>query len=50
LSERWPHFADATARSAMLCAEQELLDELLSDELAELISADGRWRSHRWKR
>lgn len=42
LSERWPHFADATARSAMLCAEQEsLLDELLSDELAELISEDG---------
>lgn len=30
LTERWPHFADATARSAMLCAEQEsLLDELL---------------------
>ncbi|WP_438878274.1 ATP-binding protein, partial [Bacillus cereus group sp. Bce027] len=23
LTERWPHFADATARSAMLCAEQE---------------------------
>ena len=42
LSERWPHFAEATARSAMLCAEQEsLLDELLSDELAELISEDG---------
>lgn len=42
LTERWPHFADATARSAMLCAEQEsLLDELLSDELAELISEDG---------
>ncbi len=42
LGERWPHFADATARSAMLCAEQEsLLDELLSDELAGLISADG---------
>ncbi|MEL4867239.1 tRNA lysidine(34) synthetase TilS [Pantoea agglomerans] len=42
LSERWPHFADATARSAMLCAEQEaLLDELLSEELAELVSEDG---------
>lgn len=42
LSERWPHFADATARSAMLCAEQEaLLDELLSEELAQLISEDG---------
>ncbi|MCR1304125.1 MULTISPECIES: tRNA lysidine(34) synthetase TilS [Enterobacter] len=42
LSERWPHFADATARSAMLCAEQEaLLDELLSEELTQLISEDG---------
>ncbi|MFH5067734.1 tRNA lysidine(34) synthetase TilS [Enterobacter cloacae complex sp. 2024EL-00215] len=42
LTERWGHFAEATARSAMLCAEQEsLLDELLSEELAELISADG---------
>ncbi|MGX5027356.1 tRNA lysidine(34) synthetase TilS [Enterobacter asburiae] len=41
LSERWPHFTDATARSAMLCAEQEtLLDELLSEELTELISED----------
>lgn len=35
LSERWPHFAEAAARSAMLCAEQEsLLDELLSEVLA----------------
>ncbi|ENY0896453.1 tRNA lysidine(34) synthetase TilS [Enterobacter ludwigii] len=42
LSERWPHFAEAAARSAMLCAEQEsLLDELLGEELAELISAQG---------
>ncbi|PAO03071.1 tRNA lysidine(34) synthetase TilS [Enterobacter cloacae] len=42
LRERWPHFADATARSAILCAEQEsLLDELLSEELAELISENG---------
>ena len=42
LSERWPHFADATARSAMLCAEQELLlDELLSADLADLICEDG---------
>ncbi|MFG6073509.1 tRNA lysidine(34) synthetase TilS [Enterobacter ludwigii] len=42
LSERWPHFAEAAARSAMLCAEQEsLLDELLSEELAELISVQG---------
>jgi len=42
LSERWPHFADATARSAALCAEQEsLLDELLSDELASVMSSEG---------
>ncbi|EUM05628.1 tRNA lysidine(34) synthetase TilS [Enterobacter ludwigii] len=42
LSERWPHFAEAAARSAMLCAEQEsLLDELLSEVLAELITAQG---------
>ncbi len=42
LSERWPHFADATARSAMLCAEQEqLLDELLADELAAATTEDG---------
>ncbi|KAG6335431.1 tRNA lysidine(34) synthetase TilS [Enterobacter bugandensis] len=42
LIERWPHFADATARSAMLCAEQEsLLDELLIEELSDLISEDG---------
>lgn len=45
LTERWKHFADATARSAMLCAEQEsLLDELLSEELAKLISPDGALR------
>ncbi|HFT1962888.1 TPA: tRNA lysidine(34) synthetase TilS [Enterobacter ludwigii] len=42
LSERWPHFAEAAARSAMLCAEQEsLLDELLSEVLAELITEQG---------
>lgn len=42
LTERWGHFTEATARSAMLCAEQEiLLDELLSEELAELISPEG---------
>ena len=42
LTERWRHFTQATARSAMLCAEQEsLLDELLSEELAELISPEG---------
>ncbi len=34
LNARWAHFAQATARSAELCAEQEqLLDELLGDEL-----------------
>lgn len=42
LSQRWPHFAEATARSAELCAEQEsLLDELLSEELASLVSEEG---------
>ena len=42
LSERWAHFSEAVARSAMLCAEQEsLLDELLSGELNTLITADG---------
>ncbi|MNZ85404.1 tRNA(Ile)-lysidine synthase [compost metagenome] len=42
LSERWPHFAEATARSAALCAEQEsLLDELLTEELACIISTEG---------
>ncbi|MDF3009104.1 MAG: tRNA lysidine(34) synthetase TilS [Enterobacter kobei] len=35
LNTRWPHFADAVARSAALCGEQEqLLDELLAEELA----------------
>lgn len=42
LTRRWSHFADATARSATLCAEQEsLLDELLSESLSALISPDG---------
>ena len=42
LTERWPHFAEATARSAALCAEQEsLLDELLTEELASVISTEG---------
>lgn len=42
LSQRWPHFAEATARSARLCAEQEsLLDELLSEELESLVSQEG---------
>jgi tRNA(Ile)-lysidine synthase len=39
LQQRWPHFTRAAARSASLCAEQEqLLDELLAEELARLIS------------
>lgn len=42
LTQRWGHFAEATARSAALCAEQEtLLDELLSDALSDLTSGDG---------
>ncbi|EOA4404830.1 tRNA lysidine(34) synthetase TilS [Citrobacter amalonaticus] len=42
LQQRWPHFADATARSAALCAEQEsLLDELLADELSSCTTDNG---------
>lgn len=42
LTARWPHFAQATARSAALCAEQEsLLDELLSEQLSSLTSVEG---------
>lgn len=42
LHQRWPHFADATARSAALCAEQEhLLDELLADELSDCTTVEG---------
>jgi tRNA(Ile)-lysidine synthase len=42
LTERWPHFAEATARSAALCGEQEqLLDELLADELTALTGTQG---------
>lgn len=42
LYERWPHFAQATARSALLCAEQEaLLDELLSESLETLTDRQG---------
>ncbi len=42
LQQRWPHFADATARSAALCAEQEsLLDELLADDLAHCQTPQG---------
>ena len=42
LQQRWPHFAQATARSAALCAEQEsLLDELLASDLADCITSRG---------
>ncbi len=42
LNARWPHFADAVARSAALCGEQEqLLDELLAEELAAATHRDG---------
>lgn len=42
LNARWPHFSEAVARSASLCGEQEqLLDELLAEELAKLVAADG---------
>lgn len=42
LQARWPHFARSVARSAALCGEQEaLLDELLADEIASLITPEG---------
>ncbi|QHB33679.1 tRNA lysidine(34) synthetase TilS [Yersinia canariae] len=42
LNQRWPHFAQATARSASLCAEQEqLLDELLAENLQQLQNTEG---------
>ncbi|MDX5628017.1 MULTISPECIES: tRNA lysidine(34) synthetase TilS [unclassified Brenneria] len=42
LTERWPHFPAAAARSAQLCAEQEqLLDELLAESLRALCRPDG---------
>lgn len=42
LNARWPHFAEAAARSAALCGEQEqLLDELLADELSRLLDVNG---------
>ncbi len=45
LTARWPHFTDAAARSAALCAEQEsLLNELLADELALATTAQGSLR------
>lgn len=45
LASRWPHFAEAAARSAQLCGEQEqLLDELLGEELAALTGEQGELR------
>lgn len=42
LSLRWPHFSQAVSRSAALCGEQEqLLDELLAESLAELLDDRG---------
>ncbi len=42
LQQRWPSFSAASARSAMLCGEQEqLLDELLSEQLAQLVDVQG---------
>ncbi|KFX05799.1 tRNA(Ile)-lysidine ligase [Pectobacterium betavasculorum] len=42
LTQRWPHFPSAVARSAQLCAEQEqLLDELLEESLQTLCQSDG---------
>lgn len=42
LNARWPHFAEAVARSAALCGEQEqLLDELLAEDVAAATSHDG---------
>lgn len=43
LQARWPHFSAAAARSAALCGEQEqLLDELLAEQLAQLTDKQGR--------
>ncbi|MGK3115745.1 tRNA lysidine(34) synthetase TilS [Candidatus Pantoea formicae] len=42
LQTRWPHFSAASARSATLCGEQEqLLDELLAEQLAQLVDERG---------
>ncbi|CUX95959.1 tRNA(Ile)-lysidine synthase [Candidatus Mikella endobia] len=42
LRKRWPRFVNTVVRSAKLCAEQEqLLDILLAETLAELIQPDG---------
>lgn len=42
LQQRWPHFTRSVTRSAQLCGEQEqLLDELLAAQLAELMLKNG---------
>lgn len=42
LTARWPHFPDAVARSAQLCAEQEtLLDALLAPALHRACDDEG---------
>lgn len=42
IQQRWPHFARSVTRSAQLCGEQEqLLDELLAEQLAALMSENG---------
>lgn len=42
LKQRWPHFPDAVARSAQLCAEQEaLLDALLQPSLRAGCNDEG---------
>nr|WP_097032591.1 tRNA lysidine(34) synthetase TilS [Sodalis endosymbiont of Henestaris halophilus] len=45
MCQRWPQFTAAAARSAQLCADQELLlDELLSPTLNAFIQLDGSLR------
>ena len=42
IQQRWPHFVRSVTRSAQLCGEQEqLLDELLAEQLAEFMSEKG---------
>lgn len=42
IQQRWPYFARSVTRSAQLCGEQEqLLDELLAEQLANLMSGNG---------
>lgn len=42
IQQRWPYFARSVTRSAQLCGEQEqLLDELLAEQLAELMLDNG---------